>query len=58
VNPVWDNVCITAGSVVSNRQARVQTLAVLKKTLGLPIAAREEKLLQRGPTKAAKAARA
>lgn len=35
VNPLWDNVCITAGSVVSNRQARVQTLAVLKKVLGL-----------------------
>jgi DNA sulfur modification protein DndB len=35
VNPLWDNVCITAGSVVSNRQARVETLAVLKKHLGL-----------------------
>ena len=45
VNPRWDNVCITAGSVVSNRQARVQTLAVLKKILGLKITAREEKLL-------------
>ena len=30
VNPLWDNVCITAGSVVSNRQARVQTLAQLE----------------------------
>jgi len=30
VNPLWDNVCITAGSVVSNRQARAQTLAVLR----------------------------
>ena len=45
VNPLWDNVCITAGSVVSNRQARVQTLAVLKKILGLEISPREEKLL-------------
>ena len=45
VNPLWDNVCITAGSVVSNRQARVQTLAVLKKTLGLTVSPREEKLL-------------
>jgi DNA sulfur modification protein DndB len=35
VNPVWDNVCITAGSVVSNRQARVETLAVLKRALGV-----------------------
>lgn len=41
VNPLWDNVCITAGSVVSNRQARVQTLAVLKKVLGLRSASRE-----------------
>jgi DNA sulfur modification protein DndB len=35
VNPLWDNVCITAGSVVSNRQARGQTLSVLKRVLGL-----------------------
>lgn len=35
VNPLWDNVCITAGSVVSNRQARVETLAVLKKHLSV-----------------------
>src|SRR6266496_1214642 len=26
VNPEWENVCITAGSVLSNRQARVATL--------------------------------
>jgi DNA sulfur modification protein DndB len=45
VNPLWDNVCITAGSVVSNRQARVQTLAVLKNILGLKVSPREEKLL-------------
>lgn len=43
VNPMWDNVCITAGSVVSNRQARAQTLAVLKRELGLSLGAREEK---------------
>jgi len=35
VNPLWDNVCITAGSVVSNRQARAQTLTVLKRAVGL-----------------------
>jgi DNA sulfur modification protein DndB len=35
VNPLWDNVCITAGSVVSNRQARAETLAVLKGILGI-----------------------
>jgi len=27
VNPEWENVCITAGSVLSNRQARVATLS-------------------------------
>lgn len=53
VNPIWDNVCITAGSVVSNRQARVQTLAVLKRKLGLAISAREENLLGREPVAAA-----
>ena len=46
VNPTWDNVCIVAGSVVSNRQARVQTLAVLKNILGLSISAREQKLIR------------
>lgn len=35
VNPQWENVCITAGSVLSNRQARAATLAVLKQTVGL-----------------------
>src|SRR5712692_8814198 len=35
VNPLWDNVCITAGSVVSNRQARAQTLAILRGVLGV-----------------------
>jgi DNA sulfur modification protein DndB len=35
VNPLWDSVCITAGSVVSNRQARVATLELLKRRVGL-----------------------
>ena len=35
VNPLWDNVCITAGSVVSNRQARVATLELLKQKVGI-----------------------
>src|SRR5207253_2025681 len=55
VNPLWDNVCITAGSVVSNRQARVQTLAVLKKILGLSITLREQRVLDQGPARATKA---
>jgi DNA sulfur modification protein DndB len=33
-NPLWDDVCITAGSVVSNRQARAATLAVLLREIG------------------------
>lgn len=35
VNPEWENVCITAGSVLSNRQARVATLAKLKQICGV-----------------------
>lgn len=45
VNPLWDNVCIVAGSVVSNRQARVATLAVLKRQLGLPLSTQERMIL-------------
>jgi DNA sulfur modification protein DndB len=56
VNPLWDNVCITAGSVVSNRQARVQTLEVLKRLLGL--ASREERMSERATSRAAKKAAA
>ena len=46
VNPRWDNVCITAGSVVSNRQARVHTRAVLKSILKLKASPSDEKLLR------------
>lgn len=45
VNPLWDNVCIVAGSVVSNRQARVATLAVLKHELGIPQSTQERMAL-------------
>ncbi|OFV96491.1 MAG: hypothetical protein A3F68_09825 [Acidobacteria bacterium RIFCSPLOWO2_12_FULL_54_10] len=41
VNPEWENVCITAGSVLSNRQARVATLAVLKGKIGLGLTGQE-----------------
>lgn len=34
-NPDWENVCVIAHSVVSNRQARVATRAYLKEKLGL-----------------------
>jgi DNA sulfur modification protein DndB len=50
VNPLWDNVCITAGSVVSNRQARVQTMAVLKNILGLNTTSRDERATSRQRT--------
>ena len=35
VNPLWDGVCITAGSVISNRQARVATFEVLASKVGV-----------------------
>jgi DNA sulfur modification protein DndB len=36
-NADWENVCIIANSVVSNRQARYATKAYLKQRLGLPL---------------------
>jgi DNA sulfur modification protein DndB len=45
VNPLWDNVCIVAGSVVSNRQARAATLAILKRELELPLSSQEQMIL-------------
>ncbi len=35
VNKAWENVCIVAGSVVSNRQARAATLAKLMSIVGI-----------------------
>jgi len=45
VNPMWDNVCIVAGSVVSNRQARKATQAVLKQIVGLSLGVQERQIL-------------
>ncbi len=45
MNPLWDNVCIVAGSIVSNRQARVATQAVLKDWLKLPLSNQENQVL-------------
>lgn len=45
VNPQWENVCINAGSVLSNRQARVATLAVLKHTVGLELSSQERQFI-------------
>ncbi|GHO91554.1 hypothetical protein KSF_016020 [Reticulibacter mediterranei] len=49
VNPLWDNVCIVAGSVVSHRQARVATLAVLKNALDLPLGNQERVIFSNLP---------
>ncbi len=45
VNPLWDNVCIVAGSVVSNRQARRAVFTVLKREIGLPLSNQDASLL-------------
>ena len=52
VNPLWENVCIIAGSVMTHRQARVATLAVLKEALGLPLGNQERSLLANRPKRA------
>ena len=44
-NVEWENVCVIANSVVSNRQARVATRAFLKAKLGLPMSDAEAKSL-------------
>jgi DNA sulfur modification protein DndB len=36
-NPDWENVCIVANSVVSNRQARAATKSYIKHKLGMPL---------------------
>lgn len=36
-NKEWDNICIVANSVVSNRQARAATKAFIKSKLGMPL---------------------
>jgi DNA sulfur modification protein DndB len=44
-NPEWDNICIVANSVVSNRQARLATRAFLKQKLSLKLNEAEERTL-------------
>jgi DNA sulfur modification protein DndB len=44
-NRDWENICIIAGSVVSNRQARLATKAYLKRQLELPLTEPEKKSL-------------
>ena len=44
----WQNVCIVANSVVSNRQARAATKAFIKNQLGLPLSEAEAKSIAHG----------
>ncbi len=44
-NTDWDNVCIVANSVVSNRQARAATKAYIKQRLGLELTEAEKKAM-------------
>ena len=44
-NPEWENICIVANSVVSNRQARAATKAFIKSKLSLPLTESEKKTL-------------
>jgi len=44
-NRDWENICIVAGSVISNRQARLATKAYLKKHMGLSLTDPERRCL-------------
>lgn len=46
-NPEWENICIVANSVVSNRQARAATKAFIKAKLGLNLTDGEQRSLER-----------
>lgn len=52
-NPEWENICIIANSVVSNRQARLATKAYLKQCLGLHLNEAEERSIARAATQTA-----
>lgn len=51
-NPDWENVCIVANSVVSNRQARHATKAYLKKKVGLKLSDAEDRAITPAPAPA------
>jgi DNA sulfur modification protein DndB len=46
-NPDWENVCIIANSVVSNRQARAATKAYIKGKLGMDLTDGEQRSVDR-----------
>jgi DNA sulfur modification protein DndB len=48
-NPDWENVCIVANSVVSNRQARGATKAYIKGKLGMPLSDAELRSFTKEP---------
>lgn len=48
-NIEWQNVCIVANSVVSNRQARAATKAYVKYRLGMPLSEAEQRSIERSP---------
>lgn len=50
-NPDWENVCIVANSVVSNRQARAATKAYIKGKLGMPLSEAEMRSVTREEVK-------
>lgn len=47
-NPDWENVCIVAKSVVSNRQARTATKSYIKQKLGMPLSDAEMRSITKG----------
>ena len=48
-NPDWENVCIVANSVVSNRQARAATKAYIKGKLGMELTDGEQRSVDKVP---------
>lgn len=49
-NSDWENICIVANSVVSNRQARAATKAYIKGKLGMPLSEAEQRSINKEPT--------
>jgi len=52
-NPEWQDVCIVANSVVSNRQARAATKGFIKAKLGLELTESEQRSIDRSPERPA-----
>jgi DNA sulfur modification protein DndB len=49
-NSDWENICIVANSVVSNRQARAATKAYIKGKLDMPLSESEQRTINKEPT--------